>query len=148
MPAGWRCRWQRLGEKRGRLGDANVVLGRDTAGLAGREGGGTMVHAGREHVDDHAGGVAMPLASARREARAPGLLDAGGEVIQEGVVETTEPGLAALVKELASEGEIVAGQEVGTMSYFVHDVLVAAGTKLLSFNPAQLRMIAASRKKT
>ena len=34
------------------------------------------------------------------------------------------------------------------MSYFVHDVLTAAGTKLLSFNAAQLRMIAASRKKT
>jgi transposase len=76
------------------------------------------------------------------------LLDAGGEVIRKGAVETTEPGLAALVKELASEEEIVAGQEVGTMSYFVHDVLTAAGTKLLSFNAAQLRMIAASRKKT
>jgi len=61
------------------------------------------------------------------------MLDASGEVIREGVVETTEPGLAALVKELASEDEIVAGQEVGTMSYFVHDVLTAAGTKLLSY---------------
>lgn len=76
------------------------------------------------------------------------LVDAGGEVVKEGTVETTEAALRALVQELASEEEVVAGQEVGTMSYFVHDVLSAAGTKILSFNAAQLRMIAASRKKT
>ena len=61
------------------------------------------------------------------------LLDGGGEVVREGAVETTEPGLTALVKALVGEEEIVAGQEVGTMSYFVHDVLTAAGTKLLSY---------------
>ncbi len=76
------------------------------------------------------------------------LLDAGGEVVREGTVETTAAALTALVKELAGEEAILAGQEVGTMSYLVHDALVAAGTKVLSFNAAQLRMIAASRKKT
>jgi transposase len=43
---------------------------------------------------------------------------------------------------------LLVGQEVGTMAYLVHDALVAAGTKILSFNAAQLRMIASSRKKT
>jgi transposase len=76
------------------------------------------------------------------------LLDASGALEREGSVETTGAALVALVKELSGEGVILAGQEVGTMSYLVHDTLSAAGTKILSFNAAQLRMIAASRKKT
>src|SRR3989442_2040619 len=43
---------------------------------------------------------------------------------------------------------LLAGQEVGTQTYLVHDAVTAAGTTLLSFNAQQLRMIAASRKKT
>jgi transposase len=76
------------------------------------------------------------------------LLDASGEVVREGSVATTTTTLAALVQELAREEPILAGQEVGTMSYLFHDALSAIGTKILSFNAAQLRMIAASRKKT
>jgi transposase len=76
------------------------------------------------------------------------LLDASGEVEREGSIGTTAPALAALVQELAREEPILAGQEVGTMSYLVHDALSAIGTNVLSFNAAQLRMIAASRKKT
>jgi hypothetical protein len=37
---------------------------------------------------------------------------------------------------------------VGTLTYLVPDALTAAGTTILSFNAHQLRMIAASRKKT
>jgi transposase len=53
-----------------------------------------------------------------------------------------------LAKQLTEAGPVRAGQEVGTMSYLVHDALTAAGMEILSFNAAQLRMIAASRKKT
>ena len=42
----------------------------------------------------------------------------------------------------------VGGQEVGTLTYLVHDAVTAAGTTVLSFNAHQLRMIAASRKRT
>jgi hypothetical protein len=52
------------------------------------------------------------------------------------------------VRRLGAEDELHCGQEVGTQSYFVHDVLTAAGVKLLSFNAQQLRVIASSRKKT
>ncbi len=76
------------------------------------------------------------------------LLDASGERVTEGKVETSATALAALVRELSAQEECVAGQEVGTMAYLVHDALVAAGTKILSFNAAHLRMIASSRKKT
>jgi len=76
------------------------------------------------------------------------LLDASGEVVAEGKVETRPKDLTALVRELTAEEELVVGQEVGTMAYLVHDALVATGTKILSFNAAQLRMIASSRKKT
>jgi transposase len=75
------------------------------------------------------------------------LLDASGEVLEEDSTPTTAAGFAALLERLGSK-DLVAGQEIGTMSYFVHDILSAAGVKLLSFNAAQLRMIAASRKKT
>lgn len=76
------------------------------------------------------------------------LLDAQGERVREGKVATDAAVLAALVRELATTGEVLAGQEVGTMTYLVHDALTAAGARVLSFNAYQLRMIAASRKKT
>jgi transposase len=75
------------------------------------------------------------------------LLDAAGEIVETGSVTTTSVGLAALVEKLGKD-ELLAGQEIGTMSYLVHDTLGAAGVKILSFNAAQLRVIAASRKKT
>jgi transposase len=76
------------------------------------------------------------------------LVDPDGEVRREGKVPTTAAALTALVQELSREEELLAGQEVGTLTYLVHDALTAAGTTLLSFNAHQLRMIAASRKKT
>jgi transposase len=76
------------------------------------------------------------------------LLDAQGEVVSQGRVETSAPALGALVRELSITEEVVAGQEVGTMTYLVHDTVTAAGASVLSFNAHQLRMIAASRKKT
>ena len=76
------------------------------------------------------------------------LLDATGEVVRQGRVETSAPALGAFVGELATAEEVVAGQEVGTLTYLVHDTVTAAGTAILSFNAYQLRMIAASRQKT
>jgi transposase len=76
------------------------------------------------------------------------LLDAQGEVVSQGRVATSGPALGGLVRELAAPEEVVAGQEVGTMTYLVHDTVTAAGATVLSFNAYQLRMIAASRKKT
>jgi len=70
-------------------------------------------------------------------------------VVREGRVETSAPALRALVRELSPPEEVlVAGQEVGTMTYLVHDTVTAAGSAILSFNAHQLRMIPASRKKT
>jgi len=40
---------------------------------------------------------------------------------------------------------VLAAQEVGTLTYLVHDAVTTAGTPILSFNAQQLRMIAASR---
>jgi transposase len=71
-----------------------------------------------------------------------------GRVVERGNVPTTAPELTTLVKRLRADDDLVAAQEVGTQSYFVHDVMTAAGVKLLSFNAQQLRMIASSRKKT
>ena len=76
------------------------------------------------------------------------LLDAAGEQLGRGKAATTVPALTKLVENLSAADELVVGQEVGTMSYFVHDVAAAAGSKILSFNAQQLRMIASSRKKT
>lgn len=76
------------------------------------------------------------------------LLDEGGQIVERGRVATTAPDLTALLKRLMEADNILAGQEVGKLSYFVHDVCTAAGVKLLSFNAYQLRMIASSRKKT
>jgi transposase len=76
------------------------------------------------------------------------LLDEAGQIEERGKVATTAPDLTASLKRLTEAGDILAGQEVGKLSYFVHDVCAAAGVKLLSFNAYQLRMIASSRKKT
>ena len=76
------------------------------------------------------------------------LLDDSGEAVERGKVSTTAPALSSLVKRLSEEEELLVAQEVGTMSYFVQDVLTEAGVKLLSFNAQHLRMIASSRKKT
>jgi hypothetical protein len=53
-----------------------------------------------------------------------------------------------LCETLGTEHDVLAGQEVGKMAHFVHDVLVPTPVKLLSFNAHHLRMIAASRKKS
>jgi hypothetical protein len=76
------------------------------------------------------------------------LLDAQGTVVERGSIATTEPELTTLVRRLLSMGELTCGQEVGTMSHFVHDVVTSAGATILSFNAHHLRMIASSRKKT
>ena len=76
------------------------------------------------------------------------LRDAQGEVRREGKVPTSAAGLTALVQEFGTDEEVLAGQEVGTLTHLVHDTVTAAGTTILSFNAQQLRMIAASRKKT
>ncbi len=49
---------------------------------------------------------------------------------------------------LRDKSDLVVGQEVGTQVYLVHDAFTAAGVRILAFNPAHLRMIAASRNKT
>jgi transposase len=76
------------------------------------------------------------------------LLGETGSVQTEGKTATTAASLQALAARLGSGGPIRAAQEVGTMAYLVHDAFTAAGVEILSFNAAQLRMIAASRKKT
>jgi transposase len=76
------------------------------------------------------------------------VLDAKGEVVERGSIATTAPELTKLVRRLRCADELLCGQEVGTMSHFVHDVVTAAGATILSFNAHHLRMIAASRKKT
>jgi len=76
------------------------------------------------------------------------LLDAQGDVVERGKVATTAPELTKLVSRLSSTDEVLCGQELGTMSHFVHDVVTTAGARILSFNAHHLRMIASSRKKT
>jgi len=76
------------------------------------------------------------------------VVDAQGAVTGEGRIPTTAAALTALVRELGQPDELLAGQEVGMLTYLVHDAVTAAGTMLLSFNAQQLRSIAASRKKT
>ena len=74
------------------------------------------------------------------------LHDSQGEV-QHGKIDTTGPELHKLVERLSETQELVVGQEVGTMSHFVHDALSAVSVRNLAFNAAQMRMIASSRKK-
>jgi transposase len=76
------------------------------------------------------------------------VLDAQGQVIERGEIATTAPALTELMHRLLSTDALVCGQEVGTMSHFVHDVVTSAGAKILSFNAQHIRMIATSRKKT
>jgi transposase len=76
------------------------------------------------------------------------LLDGEGQVRRQTRVATTAPELQALIEPIRAEGPVEVGQEVGTLSYFVHDVVTALGVRILSFNAQQLRMIASSRKKT
>src|SRR5262249_1301759 len=76
------------------------------------------------------------------------LLDAAGNVVEKGSVPTTALDLGALVSRLSKDDELLAGQEVGTMTHFVHDTVTEAGVKILSFNAQQLGVIASSRKKT
>jgi transposase len=76
------------------------------------------------------------------------LVNADSEVVREGTTPTTAAALTARVQELGREDELLAGQEVGTLTYLVPDALTAAGTERRSCNAHQLRMIAASRKTT
>jgi len=76
------------------------------------------------------------------------VLDAEGAVVERGSIATTATDLGELARRLSAGEELLAAQEVGTQCYFVHDAISAVGVRILSFNAAQLRMIAASRKKT
>jgi transposase len=76
------------------------------------------------------------------------LLDAQGNVIEKGSVPTTVVDLSELGRRLSQDEAVLAGQEVGTMCHFVHDIFTALEIRILSFNAAQLRVIASSRKKT
>lgn len=76
------------------------------------------------------------------------LLDAAGETVETGKVATSVPELERLIRRLAEGEQVLVGQEVGKMAYLVHDVVTGTGTRILSFNAWQLRMIASSRKKT
>jgi len=76
------------------------------------------------------------------------LLDPLGEQVGRGRAATTVPALTALVSNVSAAEELLVGQEVGTMAQFVHDVVTAAGPRILSFNAQQLRMISSSRKKS
>jgi hypothetical protein len=73
-----------------------------------------------------------------------GLLDAQGEVIAQGRVETSAAALDALVRELLTTEEVVAGQEFGTRTYLVRAVrhrlaaarenVIARGTRAAGCN--------------
>jgi transposase len=76
------------------------------------------------------------------------VLDAEGSVVERGSIATTATDLGELARRLSAGEELLAAQEVGTQCYFVHDAISAVGVRILSFHAAQLRMIAASRKKT
>ena len=76
------------------------------------------------------------------------VVDGAGLTLEMGSIPTAAPAFAGLAQRLSPVAELVAGQEVGGMMYFVHDVLTALGVKVLSFNAQQLRMICSSRKKT
>jgi transposase len=76
------------------------------------------------------------------------LLDAAGEVAERGTIATTAIALQKLARRLRQVDQLIVGQEVGKMSYLVHDALTAIGITIKSFNAHHLRMIASSRKKT
>lgn len=76
------------------------------------------------------------------------LLDEQGTPLRRGRLKTNYPTLKSFAEELGTEGPVVAGHEVGTQVYLVHDAFTDAGVEIKAFNAAHLRMIAASRKKT
>ena len=76
------------------------------------------------------------------------LLDQHGETVSRGRAQTTYPSLAMLARQLSAEEGLLAGHEVGTQVYLVHDAFTDAGVPIQAFNAAHLRMIASSRKKT
>jgi transposase len=76
------------------------------------------------------------------------LLDENGNRVARGRAATTYPALSTLAFELLQKGPLVAGHEVGTQVFLVHDAFTSAGVEIQAFNAAHLRMIAASRKKT
>ena len=76
------------------------------------------------------------------------LLDGTGEVVEQGSVPTTVAALQELVKRLTQGDPPTVGQEVGKMSYLVHDALTAVGVPIKSFNAHHLRMIARSTSST
>jgi transposase len=76
------------------------------------------------------------------------LLDERGEQVARGRIETNCNRLKALAIELSADEPLIAGHEVGTQVYLVHDAFTDAGVDIRAFNAAHLRMIAASRKKT
>jgi transposase len=76
------------------------------------------------------------------------LLDEHGEQAARGRIETSHEKLKALATELGAKEPLIAGHEVGTQVYLVHDAFTDAGVDIRAFNAAHLRMIAASRKKT
>lgn len=76
------------------------------------------------------------------------LLDQTGEQLATGSTNTTFDALSGLATDLRARDELLAGQEVGTQAYLVHDAFSHVGVPIQSFNAAHLRMIAASRKKT
>jgi transposase len=76
------------------------------------------------------------------------LLDERGTELETSAVPTTAAGLEPLIRRLRTDDELLVAHEVGAQCHFVHDVVTATGTRILAFSPHQLRMIAASRKKT
>lgn len=76
------------------------------------------------------------------------LLDSSGEIVETGKAESSVPALSALGSRLSRSEPMLVGQEIGTQCDFVHDIFAELGVEIESFNAAQLRMIAASRKKT
>ena len=76
------------------------------------------------------------------------LLDQSGEQVERGRTPTTYPALRELASRLGDDAELLAGHEVGSQVYLVHDAISAAGVTIQAFNANHLRMIAASRKKT
>ncbi len=69
------------------------------------------------------------------------LLDEAGQIVKRGKVATTAPDLTALLKRLTEADDILAGQEAGKLSYFVHDVCTADGVKRWAFGPVLLEPV-------
>lgn len=76
------------------------------------------------------------------------LLDSTGDTIARGSTPTTPEGLSKLIEKAGGPTDLLAGQEVGKVAYFVRDVLDGLGVALESFNANHLRMICSSRKKS